>query len=61
LVEAVGSLHFAGNNPNPMVGMGSLSEDGNLVGILEPDDLNVSLEMVNITQDGSDRIEMIDR
>jgi hypothetical protein len=65
LVEAVSSLHFAADNPNPNVGMGSLSEDGNL-GVV-PDDLNSSLEMVNVSQerrdndDGSDEIQMVDR
>jgi hypothetical protein len=60
LVEAVSSLQFAADHPNPIVGMGSLSEDENLVGI-EPDDLKASLEMVNITQDGSDEIQVVDR
>jgi hypothetical protein len=44
-VEAVGSLQFV-DHPNPILGMGSLSEGGNLG--TEPDDLNVNLEMVNI-------------
>jgi hypothetical protein len=39
--------------------MGSLSEDGHLG--IEPEDLNVNLEMVNITQDGRDEIRMVDR
>ena len=59
LVEAVSSLQFAADHPNPIVRMGSLSEDGNLG--IEPDDLNVNLEMVNITQDRSDEIRMVDR
>jgi hypothetical protein len=65
LVEAVGSLQFAADHPNPIAGMGSLSEDGNLG--IEPDDLNAHLEMVNISQDGrdndegSDEIQMVDR
>jgi len=65
LVEAVGSLQFAAYHPNPIGGMGSLSEDGNSG--IEPDDLNASLEMVDISQkrrdndDGSDEIQMVDR
>jgi len=59
LVEAVSSLQFAADHPNASVGMGSLSENGNLG--IESDDLNVDLEMVNITQDGSDGIQMVDR
>ena len=65
LVEAVGSLQFAADHPNPNVGMGSLSEDENLG--IELDDLNANLEMVNISQerrdndDGSDEIQMVDR
>ena len=65
LVEAVSSLQFAADHPNPIVGTGSLSEDGNLG--IEPDDLNENLEMVNISQertdndDGSDEIQMVDR
>ena len=65
LVEAVGSLQFAANHPNSIVGMGSLSEDRNLGA--EPDDLNVNLEMVNISQErrdddeGSDEIQVVDR
>ena len=65
LVEAVDSLQFGADNPNPIVGMGSLSEDRNLG--IDPDDLNANLEMVNISQerrdndDGSDEIQMVDR
>jgi len=65
LVETVGSLRFAADHPNPIVGMGSLSEDENLG--IEPDDLNANLEVVNISQerrdndDGSDEIQMVDR
>ncbi len=65
LVEAVSSLQFAADHPNPMVGMGSLSDDENLG--IEPDDLNTNLEMVNISQerredeDGSDEIQMVYR
>ena len=65
LVEAVSSLQFAADHPKSIVGMGSLSEDGNLG--IEHDDLNASLEMVNISQerresdDGSDEIQMVDR
>ena len=66
LVEAVDSLQFAADHPNPIVGMGSLSEDGNLG--IEPDDLNADLEIVNISQErrdddeglGSDEIQMVD-
>jgi len=63
LIEAVSSLQFAVDHPNPIAG--SLSEDGNLG--IEHDDLNASLEMVNISQerresdDGSDEIQMVDR
>jgi len=65
LVEAVDSLQFAADHPNPIVGMGSLSEDGNLG--IEPDDLNANLEMVDIRQErrdddeGSDEMQMVDR
>ena len=65
LVETVGGLQFAADHPNPIVGMGSLSEDGNLG--IESDDLNAELDMVNITQerrdndDRSDEIQMVDR
>jgi len=65
LVEAVDSLQFAADHLNPMVGMGSLSDDGNLC--IEPGDLDADLEMVNISQerrdddDGSDEIQMVDR
>jgi len=65
LVEALDSLQFAADHPNSIVGMGSLSEDGNLG--MEPDDLNASLEMVNVSQerrdndDGSDEIQVVDR
>jgi len=65
LVESVGSLQFAADHPNPIVGMGSLSEDGNLG--IEPDNRNANLEMVNIGQErrdddeGSDEIQMVDR
>jgi hypothetical protein len=67
LVEAIGSLEFAADhpNPNPIVGMRSLGEDRNLG--IEPDDLNVNLEMVNISQErrdddeGSDEIQVVDR
>ena len=65
LVEAVSSLQFAADHPNASVGMGSLSEDGDLG--IEPDDLNKILEMVNISQERrdddeeSDEIQMVDR
>ena len=64
LVEAVDSLQFAADHPNPIGGMGSLSEDGNLG--IEPDDLNANLEMVDIRQErrddeGSDEMQMVDR
>jgi len=65
LVETVGSLQFATDQPNSIVGMGSLSEDGDLG--IELDDMNANLEMVNISQkrrdndDGSDEIQMVDR
>jgi hypothetical protein len=65
LVEAVSSLQFAVDRPNPIVGMGTLSEDGNLG--IEPDDLKANLEVVNISQerrdngDGSDEVQMVDR
>ena len=65
LVEAVESLQFAADHPNPIVGMGSLSEDGDLG--MEPDDLNANFEMVNISQerrdddDGSDEIQIAAR
>ena len=65
LVEAVGSFQFAADHPNQIVGMGSLSEEGNLG--IELDDLNANLEVVNISQertdndDGSDEIQMVDR
>jgi hypothetical protein len=65
LEETVSSLQFAADDPNPIVGMGSLSEDENLG--IEPDDLDANLEMVNISQerrdndDGSDEIQMVDR
>jgi hypothetical protein len=65
LVESVGSLRFAADHPNPIVGMGSLREDGNLG--TEPDELNADLEMVNISQERrdddarSDEIQMVDR
>jgi len=52
LVEAVESLQFAADHPNPIVGMGSLSEDGDLG--MEPDDLNANFEMVNISQERRD-------
>jgi hypothetical protein len=64
LVEAVSSLNFAADHPNPER-MGSLSEDGN--SDIEPDDLNANLEVVNISQerrdrdDGSDEIQMVNR
>ena len=64
-VEAVDILQFAADHPNPMVGMGSLDEDGNLG--IEPDDLNPNLDVVNISQErrdddeGSDEIQMVDR
>jgi hypothetical protein len=65
LVEAIDSLQFAADHPNPIAGMGSLDEDGNLG--IELDDLNANSEMVNISQDGrdndegSDEIQMVDR
>jgi hypothetical protein len=64
LVEAVGSLHFAADHPKN-VGMGSLSEDGNYG--IESDDLDASLEMVNVSGERrdddkqSDEIQMVDR
>jgi len=62
LVDAIGSLQFAADHPNLIVGRGSLSEDGNLG--IEPDNLNGNLEMVNISQerrDDDDEIQMVDR
>jgi hypothetical protein len=65
LLEAVDSMQFAADYPNPMVEMGSLGEDGDLG--IEPDDLNVDLGMVNISQerrdndDGSDETHIVDR
>jgi hypothetical protein len=65
LVETVGSLQFAVDHSNPILGMGSLSEDENLG--IEPDNLSANLEMGNISQErrdndeGSDEIQMVDR
>ena len=65
LVEAVDGLQFAADHPNPMVGMGSFSEDGSLG--IESDDLNANLEKVNTSQErrdddeGSGEIQMVDR
>jgi hypothetical protein len=65
LVETVDSLQFGADHPNPIVGMGSLGEDGDFG--IEPDDLDTNLEMVNIGQgrrdddDRSDEIQMVDR
>jgi hypothetical protein len=65
LVEAIGSLQFAADHPNSIGKMGSLSEDWNFD--IEPDDLDASVEMVNINQErrdndnGSDEIQVVDR
>ena len=55
LVEAVGSLQFAVDNPNPVLGTGSIS--GLRVGPNDPDPI---LERAYISQDRDD-IEMVDR
>jgi hypothetical protein len=67
LVETVDSLQFAADYLNPIVGMGSLCEDGDLG--TEPDHLNANLDVANISRerrdddddDGSDKIQMVAR
>ena len=66
LVEAVGSLRFnAVDDPNPNLGIGSMSLDGSLgIGL---DDPNAGQVMVNISQEredsanssGSNEIQMV--
>jgi hypothetical protein len=50
LVEAIGSLRFAANDPNPTTG--SISEDGSLR--IGPDDLNAmpEVEMIRMEEEG---------
>jgi len=45
-------LQFAADHPNQFVGMGSLSEDGNMG--IKPDDPNKNLEIINISQERRD-------
>jgi hypothetical protein len=62
LLEAVSGLQFAADHPNPIVGMGSFDEDGDLG--IELDDLNANFEMVQERRDNDDRseeIQMVDR
>ena len=63
LEEAVGSLQFAVEDPNPIPGTGSISQDGSLH--IELDDATPIAEIVNISQDerddASDDIQIVDR
>jgi hypothetical protein len=59
LVETVGSLQFAVDHSDPILGMGSLDEDGDLG--IEPDDLSANLEMVNINQERRDDDDRVTR
>jgi hypothetical protein len=68
LVEAVESLRFAADDPNPIPRTGSISEDGSLR--IKPQDSNaiLELEMISIREErrdddigGSDDIQVVDR
>ena len=70
LVEAVSTLRFNEpvDDPNPILGTGSISQDGNLCVGLDNDNPNAGPQMVNISQErrdddigGSDGIQIVYR
>jgi len=63
LVEAVGSLQFATDDPNSIPGTESMDQDGNLdIGHDEPNPLSdMNQERRDDERGGSDDIQMVER